>query len=147
MYRFMIALRSDAPVEAVVPDRPVWLHHGSSISHGSDAASPSHSRPTVVPTGMLRPVAWLFRPLEKDTCSMRRAGNGGGFLIGHSIRFCYHRSLFGQTFILGVGAKILLKRRCKNLVAYLEALDIFARCFNFTGEFHAEDRIFWFSET
>ncbi|MEU6685096.1 GDSL-type esterase/lipase family protein [Streptomyces sp. NPDC046832] len=38
----LIALRTDAPVEPV-PDRGrrVWLHHGSSISHGSDAASPT----------------------------------------------------------------------------------------------------------
>ncbi|MDO0909952.1 SGNH/GDSL hydrolase family protein [Streptomyces sp. DT2A-34] len=38
----LIALRTDAPVEpARDPDRRVWLHHGSSISHGSDAASPT----------------------------------------------------------------------------------------------------------
>ncbi|GAB2869964.1 SGNH/GDSL hydrolase family protein [Streptomyces deserti] len=38
----LVALRTDAPVEPV-PDRGrrVWLHHGSSISHGSDAASPT----------------------------------------------------------------------------------------------------------
>ncbi|MEV5959635.1 GDSL-type esterase/lipase family protein [Streptomyces sp. NPDC051987] len=38
----LVALRTDAPL-AVVPDhgRRVWLHHGSSISHGSDAASPT----------------------------------------------------------------------------------------------------------
>jgi hypothetical protein len=38
----LIALRTDALVEPV-PDRgrKVWLHHGSSISHGSDAASPT----------------------------------------------------------------------------------------------------------
>jgi GDSL-like lipase/acylhydrolase family protein/salicyl acyltransferaes SsfX3-like protein len=38
----LLALRSDAPVEPV-PDlgRRVWLHHGSSISHGSDAAGPT----------------------------------------------------------------------------------------------------------
>ncbi|MEU2421265.1 GDSL-type esterase/lipase family protein [Streptomyces sp. NPDC007851] len=38
----LVALRTDAPVTAV-PDRGrrVWLHHGSSISHGSDAASPT----------------------------------------------------------------------------------------------------------
>jgi hypothetical protein len=38
----LVALRTDAPVEAK-PDegRRTWLHHGSSISHGSDAASPS----------------------------------------------------------------------------------------------------------
>ncbi|MFI5677367.1 GDSL-type esterase/lipase family protein [Streptomyces cellulosae] len=38
----LIALRTDAPVEpAPDPGRPVWLHHGSSISHGSDAAGPT----------------------------------------------------------------------------------------------------------
>ncbi|PNE37116.1 GDSL-type esterase/lipase family protein [Streptomyces noursei] len=42
----LIALRTDAPVEPA-PDegRKVWLHHGSSISHGSDAASPSTTWP------------------------------------------------------------------------------------------------------
>ncbi|HET6502298.1 MAG TPA: SGNH/GDSL hydrolase family protein [Amycolatopsis sp.] len=44
----LIALRTDAPVEAV-PDRGrrIWLHHGSSISHGSDAASPTTTWPAV----------------------------------------------------------------------------------------------------
>ncbi|MFJ8750253.1 GDSL-type esterase/lipase family protein [Streptomyces sp. NPDC102441] len=38
----LVALRTDAPVEPVPdPGRAVWLHHGSSISHGSDAASPT----------------------------------------------------------------------------------------------------------
>ncbi|WP_055613140.1 GDSL-type esterase/lipase family protein [Streptomyces phaeochromogenes] len=38
----LIALRTDAPVEPA-PDngRKVWLHHGSSISHGSNAAHPT----------------------------------------------------------------------------------------------------------
>ncbi|MEU5088403.1 SGNH/GDSL hydrolase family protein [Streptomyces sp. NPDC021356] len=38
----LIALRTDAPVEPA-PDRGrrVWLHHGSSISHGSNAAHPT----------------------------------------------------------------------------------------------------------
>lgn len=38
----LVALRTDAPVEPL-PDRGrrVWLHHGSSISHGSNAASPT----------------------------------------------------------------------------------------------------------
>lgn len=38
----LIALRSDAPVEPA-PDngRRVWLHHGSSISHGSNATHPT----------------------------------------------------------------------------------------------------------
>ncbi|MGW4867773.1 GDSL-type esterase/lipase family protein [Streptomyces chartreusis] len=38
----LLALRTDAPVEpGGDPGRKVWLHHGSSISHGSDAASPT----------------------------------------------------------------------------------------------------------
>ncbi|WP_181958275.1 GDSL-type esterase/lipase family protein [Nonomuraea deserti] len=38
----LIALRTDAPVEpARDSGRRVWLHHGSSISHGSNAAHPS----------------------------------------------------------------------------------------------------------
>ncbi|OPG08918.1 GDSL-type esterase/lipase family protein [Microbispora sp. GKU 823] len=38
----LIALRTDAPIEPA-PDsgRRVWLHHGSSISHGSNAAHPT----------------------------------------------------------------------------------------------------------
>ncbi|MFJ8884840.1 GDSL-type esterase/lipase family protein [Streptomyces sp. NPDC102402] len=44
----LVALRTDAPVEAV-PDRgrPVWMHHGSSISHGTDAASPTTTWPAL----------------------------------------------------------------------------------------------------
>ncbi|MGW2540977.1 SGNH/GDSL hydrolase family protein, partial [Kitasatospora sp. NPDC001574] len=44
----LVALRTDAPVEPV-PDRgrKVWLHHGSSISHGSDAAGPSTTWPAL----------------------------------------------------------------------------------------------------
>ncbi|MEU8996068.1 GDSL-type esterase/lipase family protein [Streptomyces caniferus] len=44
----LVALRTDAPVEAVPPGgRRVWLHHGSSISHGSDAASPTTTWPAL----------------------------------------------------------------------------------------------------
>jgi hypothetical protein len=44
----LVALRTDAPVEPV-PDlgRRVWLHHGSSISQGSNAASPSTTWPAL----------------------------------------------------------------------------------------------------
>ncbi|MFB4278233.1 GDSL-type esterase/lipase family protein [Nonomuraea sp. MTCD27] len=44
----LIELRTDAPVEAV-PDRGrrVWLHHGSSISHGSSAAGPTETWPAL----------------------------------------------------------------------------------------------------
>ncbi|MEW1776953.1 GDSL-type esterase/lipase family protein [Streptomyces sp. NPDC086777] len=38
----LVALRTDAPLAAAPGHgRRVWLHHGSSISHGSDAASPT----------------------------------------------------------------------------------------------------------
>ena len=44
----LVALRSDAPVAAVSDAAgPVWLHHGSSISHGSDAESPTTTWPAV----------------------------------------------------------------------------------------------------
>ncbi|MFF4218167.1 SGNH/GDSL hydrolase family protein [Streptomyces nondiastaticus] len=44
----LIALRTDAPVEAA-PDsgRRVWLHHGSSISHGTNAEGPTGTWPAV----------------------------------------------------------------------------------------------------
>lgn len=44
----LVALRTDAPVEPV-PDRgrKVWLHHGSSISHGSSAAGPTSTWPAL----------------------------------------------------------------------------------------------------
>lgn len=44
----LIALRTDAPIAAVPAiGRKVWLHHGSSISHGSDAASPTQTWPAL----------------------------------------------------------------------------------------------------
>ncbi|MER6347860.1 GDSL-type esterase/lipase family protein [Streptomyces sp. NPDC001595] len=45
----LVALRTDAPVEPAPADRDraVWLHHGSSISHGSDAASPTTTWPAL----------------------------------------------------------------------------------------------------
>ncbi|WP_112244750.1 SGNH/GDSL hydrolase family protein [Kribbella monticola] len=44
----LVALRTDVPVEAA-PDRGrrVWLHHGSSISHGSNAGSPTATWPVL----------------------------------------------------------------------------------------------------
>jgi lysophospholipase L1-like esterase len=44
----VVTVRTDAPLEPAPPSgRPVWLHHGSSISHGSNAASPSTTWPAV----------------------------------------------------------------------------------------------------
>lgn len=44
----LVALRTNAPVSAA-PERgrPVWLHHGSSISQGSDATRPTAIWPAV----------------------------------------------------------------------------------------------------
>ena len=44
----LLALRSDAPILPIAETgNPVWLHHGSSISHGSNAASPTGIWPAV----------------------------------------------------------------------------------------------------
>ncbi|MEU9416806.1 GDSL-type esterase/lipase family protein [Streptomyces sp. NPDC048272] len=44
----LIALRADAPVEPAPADgRRVWLHHGSSISHGSNADRPRSTWPAL----------------------------------------------------------------------------------------------------
>ncbi|MCF0091279.1 SGNH/GDSL hydrolase family protein [Micromonospora sp. MH99] len=44
----LVALRTDAPVAPVpVGERRVWLHHGSSISQGSNATSPTATWPVV----------------------------------------------------------------------------------------------------
>ncbi|MEU3661362.1 GDSL-type esterase/lipase family protein [Streptomyces sp. NPDC032940] len=44
----LIALHTDAPVEAAADrGRRVWLHHGSSISHGSNAAHPTATWPAL----------------------------------------------------------------------------------------------------
>lgn len=44
----LITLRTDAPVEMITQSgKPVWVHHGSSISHGSNAAGPSETWPAI----------------------------------------------------------------------------------------------------
>ncbi|MFF8035525.1 MULTISPECIES: GDSL-type esterase/lipase family protein [unclassified Streptomyces] len=44
----LVALRTDAPVgPAPASGRRTWLHHGSSISHGSDAATPTTTWPAL----------------------------------------------------------------------------------------------------
>ncbi|QTE28006.1 GDSL-type esterase/lipase family protein [Pengzhenrongella sicca] len=43
----LIELRTDAPVRPVEPTRPAWIHHGSSISHGSNASTPTQIWPAV----------------------------------------------------------------------------------------------------
>ena len=43
----IVDLRTDAPVSPAPQDRPVWMHHGSSISHGSNATHPTATWPAV----------------------------------------------------------------------------------------------------
>ncbi|HET7431448.1 MAG TPA: GDSL-type esterase/lipase family protein [Nocardioides sp.] len=43
----LVALHADAPVAPAAPGSRLWLHHGSSISHGSDTASPTGTWPAV----------------------------------------------------------------------------------------------------
>ena len=43
----LVALRTDAPIEPVPVSRRVWLHHGSSISHGSNATHPTGTWPAL----------------------------------------------------------------------------------------------------
>ncbi|MET7283959.1 GDSL-type esterase/lipase family protein [Kribbella sp. NPDC005582] len=43
----LVALRTDAPIAAVAAGRRTWVHHGSSISHGSNAASPTGTWPAL----------------------------------------------------------------------------------------------------
>ncbi|GAA1566492.1 SGNH/GDSL hydrolase family protein [Kribbella hippodromi] len=44
----LVALRADAPAEPVPTSRRTWLHHGSSISHGSNAQHPTGTWPALV---------------------------------------------------------------------------------------------------
>jgi hypothetical protein len=47
----LVALRGNAPISPIGDrGRKVWLHHGSSISHGSDAASPTTTWPALAAT-------------------------------------------------------------------------------------------------
>ena len=43
----LVDLRADAPVAPLPDDRPRWVHHGSSISHGSVATYPTEPWPVV----------------------------------------------------------------------------------------------------
>lgn len=47
----LVALYTDAAVETAPPSgQPIWLHHGSSISHGSNAVHPSGIWPAIAAT-------------------------------------------------------------------------------------------------
>ncbi|WP_419702685.1 GDSL-type esterase/lipase family protein [Promicromonospora sp. NFX87] len=63
----VVELRSDAPVAPVEPSRRVWLHHGSSISHGSNASTP---------TGI-----WPALAARLGGVDLRNLGLGGSALV------------------------------------------------------------------
>lgn len=60
-------LRADAPVEAVPRHLPRWVHHGSSVSHGSNALLPTATWPAIA-----------ARTAGVD---LRNLGFGGGALL------------------------------------------------------------------
>lgn len=43
----LVAIRADAPIAAAPETRPIWLHHGSSISQCGEAASPTTTWPAI----------------------------------------------------------------------------------------------------
>ena len=47
----LVGLRTDAPIAAAPTTRPIWVHHGSSISQGSNAATPSTTWPALAAAG------------------------------------------------------------------------------------------------
>lgn len=47
----LVALRTDAPITPAPAARPVWVHHGSSISQGSNAETPSTTWPALSAAG------------------------------------------------------------------------------------------------
>lgn len=65
----LVELRTDAPVTPVGTDARVWLHHGSSISHGSNATSPARTWPAVA--------------ARLGGVELRNLGFGGSALVDH----------------------------------------------------------------
>ena len=63
----LIELRTDDSVSPVESTRPVWIHHGSSISHGSNASTPTQIWPAV--------------SARLGGVELRNLGFGGGALV------------------------------------------------------------------
>lgn len=59
----LIALRADAPASPDTTERPRWVHHGSSISQGSNAAQPSST--------------WVSLAARRAGLDLRNLGVGG----------------------------------------------------------------------
>lgn len=64
----LVVLRTDAAVEPMAPhNRKSWLHHGSSISHGSNAVNPTGTWPAIA--------------AANGGVELRNLGLGGGALL------------------------------------------------------------------
>ncbi|MFC7530948.1 GDSL-type esterase/lipase family protein [Actinoplanes sp. GCM10030250] len=63
----LIELHTDEPVSPAAPDRRLWVHHGSSISHGSNASTPSRVWPAVA--------------ARRTGVELRNLGLGGSALV------------------------------------------------------------------
>ncbi|GHH30819.1 GDSL-type esterase/lipase family protein [Lentzea cavernae] len=67
----IVALRTDAPVRPAHTDRRTWLHHGSSISHGSNATTPTRIWPAVA--------------ARRGDVELHNLGFGGSALADHFV--------------------------------------------------------------
>ena len=63
----LVSLASDAPLEPLERTKPLWIHHGSSISQGSNAASPS--------------VIWPALAARRGNVELRNLGLGGSCFV------------------------------------------------------------------
>ena len=63
----LVELRADGPVRATPATAPIWLHHGSSISHGSNASSPTQIWPAIA--------------AQQGGVELRNLGFGGSALV------------------------------------------------------------------
>lgn len=67
----LVALRSDAPISPLVDSRPRWLHHGSSISHGSNADHPTGT--------------WVAKAARLAGVNLTNLGFGGSALLDPAV--------------------------------------------------------------
>lgn len=63
----LVSLRADHTITPLPADRKVWMHHGSSISHGSNATSPTRIWPAVA--------------ARQGDVELRNLGFGGSALV------------------------------------------------------------------
>jgi hypothetical protein len=97
----LVSLTADAPVApAPRPGRPLWVHHGSSISQGSDAASPSRT--------------WPALAAAAAGVELLNLGYGGGALLDPFVARTI-RDLPADLISLGLGVNVvntdLMRRR------------------------------------